>query len=158
MPMLLLPAPLSEVAYMSANSARADLGAVGVGVGDVVADDLRFLLEAFSPERPCWKLMGLPSGDCGVKEASVERLDGARSHRCRLAQLQVSVPPLWLTASTRSRISGVAPSTLAVPVGGGDAEAVAVGVARCVAGRPLEGVAPGAWPPAAPLPSTGRRR
>ena len=60
MPMALLPQPFKALAYMSENSARDDLAPKVLALAMLLPITSRFLLEAFRPDRPCWKLMGFP--------------------------------------------------------------------------------------------------
>ena len=86
MPTVLVPEPFSAVAYTAANSARAVFAPKVLALAMLLPMTSRFLLEAFSPDRPCWKLMGCSWwGEVG----SVEGLDGVVGHRARMAQFEV---------------------------------------------------------------------
>src|SRR5258706_10021720 len=80
MPMLL---PLIALAYMSANSARDDLAPKVLALATLLPITSRFLLDAFRPDRPCWKLMRIPWLRCSseVTGSSVDGAHGAVVHR-----------------------------------------------------------------------------
>src|SRR5262245_13484324 len=136
MPTLFAPVPFIALAYMSANSARADFAPYVFALAMLLPITSRFLLVALRPESPCWKPIVRPCGD----RDSVEGLDRCVRRAAALRELERQrvaagadgVDPVAHQRGGRQRRRAA---------GGGDAERE-VGVAR-LAGVPVEAVAAG---------------
>src|SRR5258706_532510 len=76
------------VPYMSPNSAREPLAPIVFALATLLPITSRFLLDAFSPDRPCWKLMGCPSCRKWSSACSVDRAHGAVGDGTRAVQLE----------------------------------------------------------------------